>query len=157
MEAELIPCPHCGLKIRSDSERCLYCRQEITWQNSAHKIPPPDSLEGFKPQPKQNLLWAGLGVLAAGLLVPLGRALILIPFESARLAGGDTGNVSLAFSLLGCIFGIFLAPLAGLLGGRAGFKLRNSSAYGILGALLGGTIYAFLVLLFGLLNLILTT
>lgn len=154
MTSVLVPCPHCGIKISSDSQICLYCKREIT--NGLDKDASSNLERSQRTSlSRLNIVWGTLGTLAAFLLIPLGSVLLLLPLEAGRLGADSAGRVTLAFSLVGCVFGLLLAPAAGILGGCLGDRLGRSTLTGAVGAILGGSLYAVLVLLFGLLNLML--
>ena len=151
MTVPLMRCPHCGIPIKQDSTRCLYCGRD---PKSAVRDATPEQSFAANPSetPDNYPLWILSAGLSAAVIILLGTLLFLIPLKDYSLGADAASRSALTISLAGCVLGIILVPLFGIAGGRIGMRSGRSVWAGISGAAAGGFIYAILVLIFGVLN-----
>lgn len=106
--------------------------------------------------PRQTILWGVLGSISAAFGILIGSLYAMPAVARNQVGVSDPGSVTLAFGLTSCLFGIILAPVSGIIAGVASYGFNKTPVSGIVGALLGGLLYALLAVGFGIINIILS-
>ena len=147
-------CPHCGIPTSTNSERCASCGRRVYFSVKTpdyEEINPKDNIA------RDTLWWAVIGTIAAAITLLGGYVLVLTPLETTRPESQILGSASLAFVLAGCLFGVFLAPTLGVIGGRLGKSIAGTRSSGVIGSIFGGLLYGVLATGFAVINFVLGT
>jgi len=150
-----LTCPACGLQVSENDRRCLYCGRELH---------PPGTESSFRREfgelqretNRPYFIWVFLGVCSSLVVFILGSLFILRPLAAKYQVAGDPGGVTLVFALVGCLLGILLIPFFSIIGARMTLSINSSNKSSMIGAMLGGSIYALLSLGFAIINILLS-